>query len=110
MILKFDEMEEKILPEFKGGAGAMKAKMYNDENGKILLGRLEKGSTIGYHLHDTSSEMIYIISGTAQYNLDNETTEIVSAGQCHYCPKGHSHSMQCAGDETVVFFAVVPEQ
>ena len=76
---------------------------------KIMHGRLEPGSSIGLHSHETNSEVIYVLSGTAEFIYD-DGTETVSAGECHYCPKGHSHSMMNNGDEDLIFFAVVPEQ
>lgn len=36
--------------------------------------------------------------------------EDVEAGVCHYCPKGHSHSLINNSDADLVFFAVVPNQ
>ena len=109
MIIDFAQMEEKRIPEFKGGKGAMIARMHTDELGKILCGRLEPGSSIGFHKHETGSEIIYILKGKADF-LYNEGTEQADAGGCHYCPKGHSHSMMNNGDEDLIFFAVVPEQ
>ena len=109
MIINFKEMQEKYLPEFKGGKGEMIAKMHTDELGKILYGKLEPGSTIGLHTHDTSSEIIYILSGKADFIYD-DGTETTEAGGCHYCPKGHTHSMMNNSDEDLIFFAVVPEQ
>ena len=38
------------------------------------------------------------------------TEESLEAGDCHYCPKGHTHSLINVGKEDLVFFAVVPEQ
>ena len=108
MIINFTQMEEKRLAEFKGGAGELIAKMHTDELGKILYGRLEPGSSIGMHTHETNSEIIYILSGTASIVYD-ETTEEVTVGGCHYCPKGHSHSMSNRGEQDLVFFAVIPE-
>lgn len=109
MVIDFNAMEEKRMPEFKGGVGELIARMHVDENGKIMCGKLEPGSTIGLHTHDTSSEIIYILSGKADYIYD-DTTESVSAGGCHYCPKGHTHSMINNGPEDLIFLAVVPEQ
>lgn len=109
MKIEFEKMDEAFLPEFKGGVGRLCTKMITDENGKIMRGRLEPGCTIGLHTHDTSSEMIYIISGTANYICDGEE-EVVTAGNAHYCPKGHSHTMINKGTEDIIFFAVVPEQ
>jgi len=109
MILDFNTIEKNEIPEFKGGKGKIIAAINSDENGKILHGMLPPGSSIGEHTHETSSEMIYIISGNADFIYDGGT-ESVGAGGCHYCPKGHSHSMINKGTEDIVFFAVVPEQ
>ena len=48
---------------------------------------------------------------TISWNLqaDNET-EILKAGQAHYCPKGHKHGMKNEGTEDLIIFGVVPKQ
>lgn len=109
MIIDFSQIEEKAMPEFKGGKKELIARMHTDENGKIMYGKLKKGASIGLHTHDTSSEIIYILSGKADFIYD-DGTESVLAGGCHYCPKGHTHSMMNNCDEELIFFAVVPEQ
>lgn len=65
-MINFDEIEVSEIPEFNGGTGITKAKILIDENGKIMKAILEKGSSIGEHTHNASSEIIYIISGTAK--------------------------------------------
>lgn len=109
MLINFDNIPEQRIPQFKGGTGETIANMFVNELGKIMYGRLEPGSSIGYHKHETNSEIIYILSGKADFLYD-DGTEQTSAGGCHYCPKGHSHSMINNGSEDLVFFAVVPEQ
>ena len=108
MVIDFNSMEEQSNPEFKGGKGIAFLKKHEDELGKILLGRLEPGSSIGYHKHETDSEMIYIVRGKATFFYD-DVQEEVGAGGCHYCPMGHSHSMANQGIEDLIFFAVVPQ-
>ena len=109
MIIDFNAMEETILHHFKGGEGDTIARLYTDELGKIMAGMLKPGCSIGLHTHDTSSEVIYILRGKAFFLYDDGTEE-TAAGGCHYCPKGHSHSMINRSDEDLVYFAVVPEQ
>ncbi len=109
MILDFDKIEEKRIHEFRGGKNDFITRMYTDDMIKIMSGRIEPGSSIGLHLHDTSSEIIFFLSGEADLIYDGET-EKAYAGQAHYCPKGHSHSMMNNGTEDLVFLAVVPEQ
>lgn len=108
MILDFRNIEEIVLPQFKGGEKDTIFRMYTDENNKILLGKLESGASIGLHKHDTSSEAIFIVQGKGKV-LFNGEYETVAPGICHYCPKGQEHSLINDGKEDLIFFAVVPE-
>lgn len=109
MVLDFNSMQENILHEFKGGKGDLAAKMISDENGKIMLGRLAPGCSIGLHTHVGNYEAIYIISGTATFLYD-DGSEQCPAGCAHYCPEHHSHSFLNNTDTDIIFFAVVPEK
>ncbi len=109
MKIAFDQLPETRLDAFYGGEKALCAGIHQDENGKILRGKLVPGASIGVHTHATSSEMIYILSGTGK-SLYDGVWERLAAGDCHYCPKGHSHNLVNDGDADLCFFAVVPEQ
>lgn len=111
MILDFNKMEETDLEHFKGGEKSLKAQMFFDGTNRILHGTLIPGATIGLHTHDTSSEIIFFLSGKGTVIEDGESYG-VEAGMCHYCEKGHSHTLINAEDasEDLVFYAVVPEQ
>lgn len=109
MKINFKEMEAERVPNFKGGDGEFIVKSEFDGTNKIIYGRLEPGSTIGYHKHETNSEIIYILEGNGKCKYD-DGEETLSAGDCHYCPKGHSHCLINDSDADLVFFAVVPEQ
>ena len=74
-----------------------------------LLGRLVPGASIGLHTHEAGSEIVYILSGEGKALYDGGQ-ETLTAGDCHYCPKGHSHSLINGGGEDLVFFAVIPQQ
>ena len=102
-------MEEKELKSFYGGEGALCAKLYTDGTNKMLRGRLAPGSTIGLHTHETSMEVIFILSGQGKSICDGKE-EILSAGDCHYCPKGSAHCLINTGAEDLLFYAVVPQQ
>ncbi len=108
MILDFSKMEETVKTQFYGGEKELKARMLIDKNNKILLGTLEPGASIGLHTHETSSEIIYILSGSGKVLFEGEY-EPVTAGVCHYCPKGCSHSLINDSNGNITFFAVVPE-
>lgn len=109
MILNFEEMETTRLEHFQGGEKCVHAKMYVDGLNKIMRSVLEPGASVGLHTHETSSEIIYILEGTGKVLYDGGY-EPVKAGVCHYCPKGHSHSLINDGERDLVFFAVVPNQ
>ena len=110
MFLDFDKIDGEVFPQFKGGVGDTKLKMNFDGLNKIMRGTLGVGASIGLHTHETNSEIIYIISGEAKCIYD-DTTEFLIAGQCHYCPKGHAHSLiNNSETDDLEFFAVVPEQ
>lgn len=108
MKISFEQMEETVLKQFKGGEGELRARMYTDSNAKIMRGLLAPGSSIGLHTHDTNSEMIYILSGTGKVLCDG-AYESLAPGDCHYCPQGHAHSLMNDSDGDLCFFAVVPE-
>lgn len=108
MRIDFNTKEHKAIPNFKGGEGQLNAQMYVDEKGKILVARIDQDSTVGLHTHDTSTEIIYVLSGTGYAITDGQREEL-SPGVCTYCPQGSAHELHCSGPEDLVFFAVVPE-
>ncbi len=109
MILDFKQMEETIMPNFKGGEKQMAAKMYADEKNRIMLNRLVPGASVGLHTHEGNCEVIYILEGGAKVLYDGKEMRI-EAGQVHYCPEGHEHSLINDTEDDLVFFAVVPGQ
>ena len=109
MIYDLKNESAEVIPHFKGGDGSFIAKIHSDGVNKIIHGTLPPQSTIGRHTHEEDSEIIFILSGHGSV-LDDDELLPLEAGQCHYCPKGHSHSLVNDGDEALVFFAVVPNQ
>ena len=109
MVLDYAAMETTHIPNFLGGEGVLHAQMHVDERNRILHGILPPGSSIGWHIHETSSEIIYVLSGAGKVRMENGE-EAVKAGQCHYCPKGQAHSLINNSGGDLEFFAVVPNQ
>ena len=64
-------------------------------------------SSIGYHAHIGDEEIIFVLEGKGKVICDGEM-ERVEAGLCHYCPKGHAHSLINDSKEDLIFFAVIP--
>jgi len=109
MLIDFQGLEEKIINNFYGGEKSTVAHLFIDEKNKIMLGKLEPGASIGLHTHQTSSEILYVLQGEGQVLYDG-TSERINKGSCHYCPKGHEHSLINDSNADLLFFAVVPEQ
>lgn len=109
MVNDYSKMEWTANPGFKGGEGTFFNKMFTDGINKMMQGKLEPGSSIGYHKHEGNCEMIFILEGEGKVIFD-DTEETVRSGFVHYCPEGHSHSLINNGAEDLIFCAVVPQQ
>ncbi len=107
MKIDFNNVELQKIEHFKGGDKHLEVKMVTDELNKIMKGTLIKGASIGMHTHDNSSEIIFITSGHGKTITDG-VTEYLSAGDCHYCKKGSTHTLINESDEPLEFVAVVP--
>jgi len=109
MTIDFKGMEATQILNFKGGEKYIDAKMFWDGTNRILHGTLVPGASIGEHTHDTNSEILYVLEGEGTI-IDDGVASPITAGQCTYCPKGHSHSLVNTGSQDLVFFAAVPNQ
>lgn len=107
MIIDFKTIEVSVMPNFKGGEKDTIAKMFVDDNNRIMFGRLIPGASIGFHKHEKSSEVIFITGGKGKVLYDDESLA-VEEGTVHYCPENHSHSLINDSDDDLTYFAVVP--
>lgn len=114
MIIRLEDIQESILPAFKGGDKEFRANMYFDGHNRLFKGRLVPGSSIGLHTHEDSCETIFILSGKGsilEIEDGQETLKEVLPGDCLFCAKGHSHSLRNTSDsEDLVFYASVVMQ
>ena len=116
MKIEFDKMDVTLLPNFKGGEREFAANMFFDGTNRIFKGRLVPGASIVMHTHDDSCEVIFILEGKGTIveivpSSGEESVSPVSAGDCLYCPKDHSHSLRnTSEDGDLVFYAVVAKQ
>lgn len=109
MLIDFNTIKEITLPGMNNGTGEMTAKMYMDENGKIIPCTIHKGGSIGIHKHEASDDINYVLSGSGKAICDGKE-EILNAGCCHICKKGSEHSIINTGDDDLVLLTIVVER
>lgn len=112
MIKRNNAMETDVRENMRGGDGKVAIteilKKGEYKGGARLVGTitLEKGCSIGAHVHENEEEIFYIIEGTATYN-DNGKVEILNKGDCCICLGGEEHSIRNNEEETLTVFAVI---
>ena len=112
MIKNFNDFKTEERVNMRGGDGSVTVTSFvsaEELNGKgRLFGKitLKPGCGIGYHVHETDSELFYILKGTAVYN-DNGEEKTVQAGEVTLTPAGSGHSIRNAGDEDVELVALI---
>lgn len=109
MLIDFNAIRELKVTGMNGGTGEIAAKMYMSPCGKIIPSRLSAGSSIGLHAHPTSDDINYVLSGTGKAICDG-AEEALTAGVCHVCKKGSSHSIVNTGEDDLVLLTVVVER
>lgn len=109
MLIDFNQNAEITIPGMNNGTGTMTAKMYMDEQGKVIPCSIHAGGSIGLHKHETSDDINYVLSGNGKAICDGQE-EFLSAGTCHICKKGSEHSIMNTGDEDLVLLTVVVER
>ncbi|NLW21335.1 MAG: cupin domain-containing protein [Clostridiales bacterium] len=108
MHIDFDQVEEQLIQQPRGGQGTFGIRQYVTEHNRVFRGRLLPGSGFGLHSHDTSSETMFFISGTGKM-VTPAGEERVFPGAVQHCPKGGSHYLVNDGEEDLVFYGVIPE-
>ena len=117
MLVDFNSIKEITVPGMNNGTGTMTAKMYMDEQGKIIPCAIHAGGSIGLHKHETSDDINYVLSGTGkaicdgkEEILENGKEELLNAGTCHICKKGSKHSIINTRNEDLILLTVVVER
>ena len=107
MVFNYEGQKWTEVKNFKGGTGSVFMKKYEDELNKVILMRVPDGSSVGFHRHEGSSEIIYFIEGSGKVAEDG-TEKPVHAGMSHYCPEGCEHGIINDSGKELLFFATVP--
>ncbi len=78
----------------------------NNEHLMMVRANMEPGRSHPFHSHPTREEMIYIISGKAEQWVGRQK-RILGPGEMAFIPMGEIHGTWNAGNETLVFLAIL---
>lgn len=112
MIKKAGSFKTEYRENMRGGNGTVEITNFatpEDLNNKGRLFAnitLKSGCSIGYHIHETDSELFYLMKGEALYN-DNGVECVLSAGDVMVCPAGTGHAIANNGQEDLEICAVI---
>ena len=106
MIIDFNKLKELTMPGMNDGTGMMAARMYNDENYRIIPTIIHVGGSIGMHVQASGDDLNYILSGKGKAICDG-IEEDLKPGIMHICQKGSEHSIINNGDEDLVMLTIV---
>ncbi|MEX2529882.1 MAG: cupin domain-containing protein [Gemmatimonadota bacterium] len=100
-----DEMEVEELP---WGPHEWLSRPGLTEAGELLLVRVRMppGKGHAFHRHPRMEEIIYVVSGSAEQWVDREQ-RILEPGDTAHIPKDMVHATYNAGDDTLVFLAIL---
>ena len=76
MLIRFDELEPSVVSHMKGGEGEARLQLVQDVDNKIMRSVLAPGASIGLHTHETSSEVMYFLSGTGKVLYDGGSGDL----------------------------------
>ena len=108
MVLTLNEMVGKEVANMKGGIGVINSARWEDDMMAIIHNIMPAGTTVGFHQHVGTSEVIYILAGSGFIKEDDELKPI-KAGDVNYCAEGGWHEV-IAGDEGMEILGVIPNQ
>ncbi len=113
MVRKKEDCKKEFREKMRDGAGTVEITNFIESPAELCgKGRmfsritLQRGCSIGYHVHEGDSELFYILSGTAEYN-DNGEIKTVSAGDVTICPAGTGHGIANNSEDVVELIAVI---
>jgi quercetin dioxygenase-like cupin family protein len=99
------EMEVEALPwgphEWLSRPGLTDAKQL-----LLVRVRMPPGQGHAFHRHPAMEEIIYVVSGRAEQWVERES-RILEAGDTAHIPADMAHGTWNAGDETLVFLAIL---
>jgi quercetin dioxygenase-like cupin family protein len=114
MIIRVGEAKISEVKNPREGFGSMINVLYEKLSGytgtikMFSVIDLNKGSKVGYHLHDSDMEVYLMLDGKAVV-CDNGIEDILNPGDLIITEKGQSHSIENRTDQNITFIAIIIE-
>ncbi len=99
--------------EFLGGQGTvhfdhiLEAAEMHGMNRVYAKVTLQKGCSVGYHVHQGDGEDYYVLKGTATIDDNHERTLKLKAGEHFFTPSGRGHSLLNLEEEELQVMALI---
>ncbi|NOZ92303.1 cupin domain-containing protein [bacterium 3DAC] len=100
---------------FRGGKGTIYITWFVEDmpyNGsplrKIALVEVPPGASVGFHVHEGTEEVYYVLSGKAKY-IDGDKEVVITGGTITITPEGTGHGVENIGEDTLKLLAVINE-
>lgn len=75
------------------------------ENVEMIVAEMKVGGSSLLHFHDECEQVMYILEGTMQVEIEGERAEL-SAGHAVWVPRGAIHEVNNAGSEPLRFLLI----
>ena len=72
----------------------------------FALETIEKGCSIGRHMHENETEFYYVLEGEGVLD-DNGVQTVLRTGDCSACASGEYHAIANEKDQPLLFLAVI---
>lgn len=107
-VLRFVTAQEMEMEELPWGPHEWLSRPGLTEADRLLLVRVRMppGTGHAFHRHPAMEEIIYVVSGTAEQWVSTER-RLLGAGDTAHIPRDVVHGTYNAGDDTLVFLAIL---
>jgi mannose-6-phosphate isomerase-like protein (cupin superfamily) len=115
VIKKAFEVKEVPTPNMRGGQGTgrqlqyFKAEEFSTPLAAFNVITMDPGVTVGFHKHEGSEEVYWILEGRAKVRDDDKVAEL-GPGDALLTLDQHSHSIENAGTSPLKLLAVLSNQ
>ena len=113
MYTRGDKLTVNVKPHAQNGEGQavmkhlISAEQFCGHGSLFAHITLEKGSSVGWHVHTGESETYYVIKGQALFNDNNKEEVVLNVGDVSYTASGEGHSIKAISDEPLEFIAMI---